>query len=192
MTRAPVDRKAERQSVLKMAKVMTGTSLYDCIIIDFSTKGARIRFGSATALPDAVSLQLPDGTSYDAIRRWTRGDEVGLEFLADTSLGREAREQAWLIREQLIHQPFRPLESLKRADYFDDEPIRVAAVAVFAALVELETVLKRRGLPPSTQSTATTTASIGPLTGTGPLQSMAAGSANIAGMTQRLQPSTDP
>ena len=174
MTRATFDRKAERQSVLKMAKVMTGTSLYDCIIIDFSTKGARIRFGSATALPDAVSLKLPDGTSYDAIRRWTRGDEVGLEFLADTSLGREAREQAWLIREQLIHQPFPPLESLKRVDYFDDEPIRVAAVAVFVALVELETVLKRRGLPPSTQSTATTTASIGPLTGTGPLQSMAA------------------
>ena len=181
------DRRCDRQSVLKIAKVVADAGVFDCIIVDLSSQGARIRFGAATALPEFVALRMADGTSFDAVRRWTRGEEAGLEFTADTSLSRAAREQAWALHERLLNEGYPPLDELKRSDYFDDAPIRVAAVAVFAALVELQAVLKQRGLPPD-HSRASTTASTGPLSGTGPLQSMAAGNTSTAATTPGRPP----
>lgn len=181
------ERKFNRQSVLKTAKVFADHGVFDCIIMDFSNKGARVLFGATTSLPEHVTIKLSDGTSYDAVCRWVRGEEAGFEFTADTSMSLASRHLAWQAYERLLAEEYGPLAQLERADFLDDESVRVAAVAVFAALVDLQTVLKRCGVRPDPDqpeldqhSTASTAASTGVLSGTGPLQSIAAGNSNTA------------
>lgn len=186
------ERKFNRQSVLKTAKVVADHGVFDCIVMDFSSKGARVLFGATTSLPEHVTIKLSDGTSYDAVCRWVRGEEAGFEFTADTSMSLASRHLAWQAYERLLAEEYGPLTQLERADFLDDESVRVATVAVFAALVDLQTVLKRCGVRPDPDppeadqpghdqhSTASTAASTGVLSGTGPLQSIAAGNSNTA------------
>ena len=178
--------------MLKIAKVVAETAVFDCIVVDMSAHGARVRFGAATVVPDVLTLKLADGTSYDARRRWTRGEEAGLEFIADTSLSGAARRQAWALQERLAQECLPPLEALRAAGYFADEVIRAAALTAEAGLGALQAVLARRGLPPS-HSAAASAASTGVLSGTGPLQSMAAGRTSTAATTPaRLRGSPEP
>jgi len=196
------ERKFNRQSVLKTAKVVADHGVFDCIVMDFSSKGARVLFGATTSLPEHVTIKLSDGTSYDAVCRWVRGEEAGFEFTADTSMSLASRHLAWQAYERLLAEEYGPLAQLERADFLDDESVRVAAVAVFAALVDLQTVLKRCAVRPDPDppepdqpepdqpepdqpehdqhSAASTAASTGVLSGTGPLQSIAAGNSNTA------------
>ena len=185
------DRQSDRKAVLRTAKIVFENAVLDCIIVDLSPRGARVRFGSASALPMNMSVKLPDGTSYDAVRRWVRGEEAGLEFLSDTSLSPAARAAALEFHQRFIAEDYAPLIALERADFLHDEAVRVASVAVFLALVELQTVLKRRGVPlegadprSSPISTASTPASTGVLSGIGPLQSIAPGNTRTSATIQ--------
>ncbi len=192
---AQFDRQSDRKAVLRTAKVVFDNAVFDCLIIDMSARGARVRFGSTLAVPMNVSLKLPDGTSYDAVRRWVRGEEAGLEFLSDTSVSPATRAAALAFHTRFLGEDYPPLVALEKADFLHDEAVRVAAVAVFLALVELQTVLKRRGVPLegaaprlSPINTASTPASTGVLSGSGPLQSMAAGKTSTSAVTPPRPP----
>ena len=175
--------------MIRTAKIIAGDTVFDCLIMDLSAHGARVRFGSTTSVPEQVAIRLPDGTSYDAIRRWVRGEEAGFEFIAETGLSVEARQLALAYYERLVGEDYAPLAALERADFLNDEAVRVASVTVFLALVELQAVLKRRGMPfsgavPDAISRASTPASTGVLIGTGPLHSIAAGTNSTSATTQ--------
>jgi hypothetical protein len=54
---------------------------YDCLIRDFSERGAKLKFSSTIATPDTVELFIPaKEESYRARVVWRNADEVGLCF----------------------------------------------------------------------------------------------------------------
>ncbi len=78
-------RRGARTGVLKRAKLVFGNddmsrSVIDCVVMDLSPTGARVRTGTPVTVPEWVTFLLPDGMSSRARRRWTRGNEIGLEL----------------------------------------------------------------------------------------------------------------
>ena len=54
---------------------------YDCLIRDFSEHGAKLKFSSSLATPDAVELFIPaKEESYRAKVIWRNADEIGVCF----------------------------------------------------------------------------------------------------------------
>jgi PilZ domain-containing protein len=54
---------------------------YDCLIRDFSEHGAKLKFSSTLATPDAVELFIPaKEESYRAKVIWRNSDEIGVCF----------------------------------------------------------------------------------------------------------------
>jgi hypothetical protein len=52
-----------------------------CMVLDLSSKGARISLEGAINLPEAVRLSIPQhAIKIDAVVRWQRGAEAGLKF----------------------------------------------------------------------------------------------------------------
>ncbi len=87
-------RRDRRDRVLFRGRIILdgGVSTIDCVIRDLSAHGARVTVEDHAVVPRMLSLTVLDtGRIYDAIRRWQRGQTIGLEFLAEQ--GREARLQ---------------------------------------------------------------------------------------------------
>jgi hypothetical protein len=54
-----------------------------CVIRDLSEKGARMILSETVAIPEVVSLHIPQkDETFRARVKWRRGDEVGLSFAA--------------------------------------------------------------------------------------------------------------
>ena len=84
-------RRDSRSSVLKRAKITFGNpdqthSVIDCVLMNVSPTGARVRTAVATNVPEWVTLVFPDGVSTRARRRWTQGAEIGFEMAATDEL----------------------------------------------------------------------------------------------------------
>ena len=134
--------------MLWAAQLEMGDSLLDCIVLDISPRGARLRFRVPVAVPDGgvVRLRLRDGTRYPARRRWSRGTLVGLEFLgpgaaltADAATARRARA---LLEAVQAGPPAAWLPMLQAERFFGDEALRLAAEAVELAHARLEAALR--------------------------------------------------
>jgi hypothetical protein len=58
----------------------------NCVIRDLSDKGARMILSETVAIPDIVSLHIPQkDETYRARVKWRHGDEIGLAFEAADS-----------------------------------------------------------------------------------------------------------
>ena len=80
-------RRDARSSVLKRAKITFGNpdqthAVIDCVLMNVSPSGARVRTAVATSVPEWVTLMFPDGASSRARRCWTQGNEIGFEMAA--------------------------------------------------------------------------------------------------------------
>lgn len=139
-------RRSPRDSVLRRAQLVIGDALHDCIVLDTSDGGARVRLAAFIPLPDRLQLHFAGGTRREARRCWGRGMELGLQFLAEgEALGRAQAELAWSAYEQLRDGRFdQALRLLRGAAFFDDDSLRRAATGAEAALQHLETVLRAR------------------------------------------------
>jgi hypothetical protein len=73
-------RRLHRQGVLRRARVVTGTAVFNCFVLDRSPAGVRIDVGCPIALPDQVLLQFDDQPGIPACVRWSLGTEAGLAF----------------------------------------------------------------------------------------------------------------
>ena len=78
-------RGACRIGVLKRAKILLGASgradsIIDCIVVNTSPTGIRVRTAVAMPTPEWVTLEFPDGTAVHARRRWARGLEIGFDL----------------------------------------------------------------------------------------------------------------
>lgn len=78
------DRRRERRDrVLFRGRIIIddGFSTIDCVIRDLSSRGARVTVQDQAVIPRTLSLAVLDtGRTFEAIRRWQRGQTVGLEF----------------------------------------------------------------------------------------------------------------
>jgi hypothetical protein len=78
----------ERRAVSRQKSFLQGRvffnnrrTSYDCLIRDFSERGAKLKFSSTIATPDAVELFIPaKEESYRARVVWRNADEVGVCF----------------------------------------------------------------------------------------------------------------
>jgi hypothetical protein len=56
----------------------------DCLVRDFSERGARLKFSSMIATPDVMELYIPSrDESYRAKVQWRNSDEIGVGFDSD-------------------------------------------------------------------------------------------------------------
>lgn len=76
-------RKFERKRVLRRGRIVfrKGHGVIDCVVLDLSAGGARLRAPGLIAVPDHFELRLENGSSY-AVEVVTRGFETtGVRFV---------------------------------------------------------------------------------------------------------------
>jgi len=74
-----------RAHVLRRARIVfaRGHSSIDCVVLDVSPGGARLRVGFLPELPDRFELRMEQGPVYEARVRLRRLGEIGVEFVED-------------------------------------------------------------------------------------------------------------
>jgi hypothetical protein len=78
-------RLALRSSTLKRAQIIFGASAIDCVVVDTSSGGLRVRTASIVTVPEWVTLRYPDGSMSRARRRWMRGTQIGFQLIGSDS-----------------------------------------------------------------------------------------------------------
>ncbi len=76
-------RNAVRIRTIRNARIKFGNTSLDCVLLDFSSRGARVNVGSATDIPKRLVIVLHDNSSHNAALRWARDREIGLEFIKE-------------------------------------------------------------------------------------------------------------
>jgi hypothetical protein len=136
---------ATREAVLKGAQIIFGDSVADCVVLNISSKGARIRTGSVMPVPEQVTLRMRGGAVISAVRRWTRGPVIGLQFAGATTFVAERAARARQILEVLRGDGLHlAVEHLRAENCFDDPELAKAVETAEAAQARLEAVLKAR------------------------------------------------
>ena len=113
---------SERRAISRQKSFLQGRiffnnrrTSYDCLIRDFSEHGAKLKFSSTLATPDAVELFIPaKEESYRAKVIWRNADELGVGFDYDESappLAPGAPSADWHAR---IHKLEHDVASLQR------------------------------------------------------------------------------
>jgi hypothetical protein len=76
-------RSSLRHHVLRRARIVLrrGYSTIDCVVLDLSAGGARIRVGEWMPLPPSFELRLEDGPSREAEVRFRKRDAIGVRFI---------------------------------------------------------------------------------------------------------------
>ena len=135
---------AQRMAVLKTAKLVFNGAVFDCVVVNASTAGVRVRLHAPVALPEHLVIQIAGGAAMPAERRWARGLEAGLHFAGPATLSAVRRGDALRIYEELRSNGIvGPLDELRRLRCFDDPALSSLADAADAAVRDLETALRR-------------------------------------------------
>jgi hypothetical protein len=146
---APIDRfvaddlrSAKRQVVLKSAKIVFNEAIIDCVVVNLSEEGVRVRTNMLTPVPDRVTLRLHGGATFSAVRRWARGKEIGFSLEGHASLPEEEARMAWRIYE-MVHATTiaEPVELLRARRFYDDLTLQKAAEEAEVGLRRLEAAL---------------------------------------------------
>ena len=76
-------RRFPRAHVLRRGKIVFrhGHSAIDCVVLDLSTGGARVRIGAWLGMPDRFELRIENGPVRAAEVRFRGADLAGLEFV---------------------------------------------------------------------------------------------------------------
>lgn len=144
-------RAARRDQTVKSAHVLIGETALRCVVMDMSAAGARIAFASPVSLPSVLALRIRDGSTYPAVRRWSRGLEAGLEFTAPASPSgteghaRRAQEALEMLRTSGTTGW---LGILRAERYFGDEDLRQTAEAIEVAQEQLRLKLRQHASRP--------------------------------------------
>ena len=118
-------RAAPREGVLRSGKLVIGPSVVNCIVLDISEKGARVRLEVMMPLPEKLTLCLRGGAAFIAVTRWARVQEVGLEFLGPAALTARTAAQAAGMLQSVQGSGFdTTVSALKAARYFDDPALQ--------------------------------------------------------------------
>jgi hypothetical protein len=137
-------RRAERQRVLKMAELVFGThgTPIECLIIDESRHGVMLETLEATAVPERVKIRFIGGPTFAALRRWARGNKVGLEFAGlfteDEATKRQVRAIKTVLKDIGVHAA---VQMLREFDFFENSQLQTAAEEAEIAIARLESAL---------------------------------------------------
>ncbi len=143
-------RQKPRESVLQRGQLVFHDSIIDCVVLDISAEGARVRTAVVVQIPDRVTLRVRGGAVLPAVQRWARGTEIGLAFAGPLSLTNERTEEARMIGKTLHEDGLtEALRRLRAANFFDDPELREMAEQAEAARDRLEAALQSRGRPRS-------------------------------------------
>jgi hypothetical protein len=138
-------RSSMRQFVLRGAKIVFNQSVIDCQVVSVSETGVRVRTGAIMPVPEKVTLWFSGGAAFSAVRRWTRGMEIGFSLEGTASLPQEAAQMAWriyeMVRATTVEEPMR---LLRAGRFFDDPSLQKVAEEAEAGLRRLETALATR------------------------------------------------
>ncbi len=138
-------RRGDRANVLKRAKLVFGGAILDCTVLDLSASGARLTLGAPARLAGEFALQMPGGSVYAARLRWSRGREIGLEFVGEPKLAVAAAVVAGASVQALRGiAPDRVLDGLRAHRHFDDPALANAAQALADAHAALLNALRDR------------------------------------------------
>lgn len=136
-------RSAPRQPVLRSAKAQFADAVVDCLVLDFSAQGARVSIDGFVPFPERLVLELRSGSRWDAVRRWQRGLEVGLEFTAFAGLSLQASAAAARCCKDLGGSGLREVaQQLEEARFFDYPELKAASERLEAAALALEALLR--------------------------------------------------
>ncbi len=134
-----------RKAVLKGARLIFQDTAFDCVVLNISTKGARVRTKVMVPVPEQAALSLCDGTIIPTLRRWARGTEIGLEFAGTMAFAAEravrARTLLEILRTDGLHVA---VERLRAEKFLDDPELTEVAEQIDAARARLEAVLAAR------------------------------------------------
>jgi hypothetical protein len=95
-------RNAARSRTLLQGKLIVGDALYsaECVIIDLSATGARVRVSRDFRLGPPLSLLfVTDGQLVDVAAAWRRGEEAGLVITGEHDLKTDRHPNRRQIRE---------------------------------------------------------------------------------------------
>ena len=138
-------RGAQRQAVLKGAQIVFGQTVVDCLVLNVSETGARLRTAAAVELPQLVTLRFRGGAVFPAVRRWARGSEIGFSLESSGFLPEGPASLAWQAYEEIhacsVEELLKPL---REKGYFDDVGLRSAAEEAEQGLRRLEAALAAR------------------------------------------------
>lgn len=71
-----------RAHVLRRGKIVfrRGYGAIDCVLLDVSPEGARLRVGGWLGLPETFELRIDNGAVHEARVRYRHLDEIGVQF----------------------------------------------------------------------------------------------------------------
>ena len=74
-----------RARILRRARIVYGRgwSTLDCIVLDLSPTGARLKVGAMLGFPDRFELRVENGPVREAVVRYRAMDVTGVEFVDD-------------------------------------------------------------------------------------------------------------
>ena len=135
-------RQAERQPVLKSAKVHFSHSVIDCLVVDHTTGGVRLSTEVPVVFPDEVQIELRTGSIWQAVRRWQRGTDAGFELMRFIGLNRETSSRATQLLIELRATSILTLtERLSQEGFFGSPELREATLALETAVETLDKML---------------------------------------------------
>lgn len=78
-------RRSERRRVLRRGRIVfrNGYGAIDCVVLDVSDGGARLRAPAALMIPDLFRLSVDDGSSHDVAVCYRGAGVAGVRFLDD-------------------------------------------------------------------------------------------------------------
>ncbi len=79
-------RRAGRRGMSAPARVAFGGAAFDCVLLDASPFGARVRLRAFVELPGLVTLRLPGGECRIVFRVWQTGLHAGFETVGTAPL----------------------------------------------------------------------------------------------------------
>lgn len=138
-------RRETRTGVLKRAKIAFGCAVIDCVVLDVSSSGARVRTDVTATIPDRVILRFAGGGAYVAHVQWTQGTELGFAFDGLAPLAEDAASLALSAFNALPANDLDiPIRLLRSVRFFDDPVLAKATEAAEAAYAHFKTTLKER------------------------------------------------
>jgi hypothetical protein len=130
---------------MKGAVLVTDDGVFDCVVLEISNTGARVRTLQPVEMAGAVTLKLTGGPRYSATRRWAEGLEMGLWIEEDVSEMDAKAMMAWRVYEDVRMLSIRQSIGLMKAvDFFGDAKMRAEAERVEEGLRKLECDLANR------------------------------------------------
>jgi hypothetical protein len=138
-------RREARTGVLKRAKITFGRSVIDCVVLDVSVSGARVRTEIVTTIPEQVILRFSGGSAFVARVQWALGTELGFAFDGMAPLTEDAASLALAAFTALPPNALEaPLRLLRSARFFDDPALAKTAEDAEVAYERFRTALKDR------------------------------------------------